>query len=196
MSFNTRITSGSTYNIVAKQPDCDVTNYDEWVASTGNRNYRTVDDYYDANPTVGDNMTGAGTDTQLFGLANLAAVTTIEAIQIWFNGPLGGGKFLVWVDGEDSVERTAALTISNTFTDALTPSLLTPGGAAWTSSNLDDLFAGFIAVVPSRQCSIFGVEVLGTGLTKPADNPDSDNADCAAPSGPAATGFVPQVMVY
>ena len=120
MSFNTRITSGSTYNIVAKQPDCDVTNYDEWVASTGNRNYRVVDDYYATNPPAGAEMTGAGTDTQLFGLANLAAVTTIEAVQIWASGPVGGGKFLVWVDGEDSVERTAALTLSNTYTDALT----------------------------------------------------------------------------
>lgn len=194
-----QIASGGAYNIVAKQPNCDVTGYDEWTPTAGNRNYRMVDDYYDDNPTPGDDISaGSIGDNQLFGLANLTVggSGTVDAIRyITVYGPNADG--VLWVDGENRSEVLLTITGSGALGRANSPDMTTPDGADWTAARLDDLFMGVEANSTSgEQVEYMGVLVLGKDLTKAADNADSDNADCAAPSGPGAAAFVPRVMMY
>ncbi len=181
-----QIASGGTYNIVAAQVNCDVTNFDPYTPSTGNRNYRTQDEYYATNPPAGADMSPvtAG-EIQLFGLAEITVggSGTIDAVDFLAMKPATiRADIVLWVDGENQKVFSLAGVGDSLQGTSTTPVLTTPDGNDWTEQRLKDLFIGYKTLTTGSLVSEFtGILIFGQDLTKPADNPDSDNDDCPGP---------------
>ena len=174
------------YDLVGYQPDADVTGFNEWTGDK-TKKYRNVDDFNDgAAPGTDDIMkaTGAG-KKQLFRLVDVPdASPTIEQVAVFTvlqttsnvdtlagcsdegTGPV------VYADADHKIGTRYFKWLPTTPNDA----------AAWTKTKLNNLFMGVETKDGVEQkVRALGVEVFGQGLTLPAANAESDNADVDNP---------------
>ena len=199
--YTTRLAKGLK-DIVGLQPTNDVTGWNDFTASTGTKKYRCVDDYYDhvgtpASPTDYVQLT-TSTGSQLFALADDLTVTgqvdAIEPFSLTANQKIADDAMILWVDGEAKYEYAEWALPQGGFrypSDGSQPCrMTTPAGNAWTATTLDNLFIGlrrYTSSATAFQSEIFMLEVIGEGLTRPADNANSDNGDVSPPTAPSTT---------
>lgn len=197
-------------DVIGVQVDANVTGYTDWGVSDGAKKaYRCVDDFNDSE-TMGthddDYITSSGTDNdQLFSFADLSSSTTIEAVMVYFETRTADGagvnKILAGCKTE-GVGPTVYLTGDtwHAFDNGHVALLLntTPEGSPWTEDLVNKFYAGVRSPdANARQVRVVGIQVLGTGLTEPDPNAESDAGDVDDPwAAPPAVTFVPQVMQY
>jgi hypothetical protein len=172
-----------------------VTGYDDWGLSDGTmKAYRHCDDFNDSEALGGhadDYITSSGLDDdQLFRLVDLSGSTSIDAVMVYYENRAvdasAATKILAGCSNEGSgptVYASGATWHASDYDHVALMLVLTPEGSAWTETLLNNLYVGVRNPFAGggREIRVVGVQVLGTGLTEPAANAESDNSDVADP---------------
>ena len=204
--YNGLLASTAGYNHQGYQPTNDLSDYDEWTASTGAQAYACVDDFNDNTDSANDYVEytgGVANKKQMFCFADMAAgeAPVIVNLYSWSRGSgatafTSPENYLAITTGESLADAAWQWGFLGDPNQAWKQLALTPGGAAWTESLFNDFKAGFKNTGTSSdyRAYMFGVECLGVNLTRPTENGASnDNAPCSLA---AASAFVPRVMVF
>ncbi len=182
---------GSTYVFQGAQPFNDVTGFNDFTSSVGGKKYADVDDFNDTTDPADDYVSSSTLGhQQMFCLKDMASGETPLLVNLWAVGRSGyaiPGKYMAHVNNEARATgdwTIASATGSNHY--SIKTLLTTPGGATWDEAKFNSLQAGFKAsnVGTENRVYVFGAEIMGQGITKPAATTSGENAnaDCAANS--------------
>jgi hypothetical protein len=204
--YNARLVSTVGYVHQGYQAIADLSDYDEWTASTGTESYATGDDFNDTTDSADDYTEytgGVANKSQMFCFAPVGSGETPVTVTLlnWqrvtgiTSGQYGPDQYLAIATGESLA--AGAWDYGYVVKNIVSWKVLktTPEGATWT----EDLFNAFKAGFKSTQAAspyrvyTFGIECFGIDLTRPSANVANDTDPCSLP---VASAFVPIVCIF
>jgi len=179
----------SSGEILGFQGNADVTGFNDYETTNpaGGKKYRRVDTWKGVSAAGDSWIIAAASWKQLFRIVDISdASPTVHAVRLDASPRTVdtiGHSFLAGVRDEGTGPETIVAWddgVSGYVTHIMytTPTDSNP----WTKARFNNLYAGLTRTA-THQIWDFGAQVLGIGVTAPAANPDSDNADVDDPWG-------------